>query len=103
MRVSLAFIAKAVALSAGSCLLAGAALAADLGERPWTSGPRQPLAYEGLWAGRSIDPGADVGPPGRPHRRVMGGPDYVGSTFGLGKPPVSGIGPRPDWGRSSYD
>ena len=39
----------------------------------------------------------------RPYRRVMDGPDYVGSSFGLGKPAYSGIGPRPDWGRSSVD
>jgi hypothetical protein len=58
-----------------------------------------PLRY-----GRLYDPYApytEGGP--RPHRRVMGGPDYVGSSFGLGKPAYSGIGPRPDWGRSTYD
>ena len=55
--------------------------------------------YHRLWGGPEVYP--PDGP--RPRRRIMGGPDYVGSTWGLGKPPVSGIGPRPDWGRSNYD
>jgi hypothetical protein len=38
---------------------------------------------------------------GRPARRVTGGPGYVGSDFGLGKPAFTGLGSRPDWGRSS--
>lgn len=38
-----------------------------------------------------------------PPRRVTGGPDYVGSDYGLGKPSYLGIGTRPDWGRSSVD
>ncbi len=39
----------------------------------------------------------------RPVRRIMGGPGYAGTSYGLGKPAYSGIGPRPDWGRSSVD
>lgn len=39
----------------------------------------------------------------RPPRRVTGGPGYVGSDWGLGKPSFYGIGTRPDWGRSSGD
>ena len=34
----------------------------------------------------------------RPARRVMEGPDYAGSPWGLGKPSFWGIGPRPDDG-----
>lgn len=37
---------------------------------------------------------------GRPARRLNGGPGYVGSDYGLGKPSVTGLGTRPDWGRS---
>lgn len=36
-----------------------------------------------------------------PPRRVTGGPGYAGSEYGLGKPAFSGLGSRPDWGRSS--
>lgn len=39
----------------------------------------------------------------RPPRRVTGGPGYVGSEWGLGKPSYYGIGTRPDWGRGSVD
>jgi hypothetical protein len=39
----------------------------------------------------------------RPARRVTGGPGYVGSDYGLGKPAFYGIGSRPDWGRSTVD
>jgi hypothetical protein len=38
-----------------------------------------------------------LGPHGRP---VNGGPGYVGSDYGLGKPAYTGLGTRPDWGRS---
>ena len=44
-----------------------------------------------------VDRPHDRGPP----RRVTGGPGYVGSEFGLGKPAFTGLGSRPDWGRSS--
>ena len=33
-------------------------------------------------------------------RAVNGGPGYVGSDYGLGKPAFTGLGTRPDWGRS---
>ena len=37
----------------------------------------------------------------RPHGRpVNGGPGYVGSDYGLGKPAFTGLGSRPDWGVS---
>lgn len=39
----------------------------------------------------------------RPARVVTGDVGYVGSDWGLGKPSYSGIGSRPDWGRSSID
>jgi hypothetical protein len=42
-------------------------------------------------------------PPGqpRPHGRpINGGPGYVGSDYGLGKPAFTGLGTRPDWGYS---
>ena len=51
-----------------------------------------------------VDPGRrGVPSSARPRRRVTGGPDYVGSDYGLGKPSFSGIGSRPDWGRSSIE
>jgi hypothetical protein len=31
---------------------------------------------------------------------VNGGPGYVGSDYGLGKPAFTGLGSRPDWGHS---
>jgi hypothetical protein len=37
----------------------------------------------------------------RPSRRIMGGPGYAGSEYGLGKPSFWGLGSRPDWGRSN--
>lgn len=75
------------------------ASAADLAPTaPYARGDSGRGSYGELWGEREVLAG-----PFRPARRVMGGPDYVGSPYGLGKPPVSGIGPRPDWGRSSYD
>ena len=42
------------------------------------------------------------GRPPRPYGRpVNGRPGYVGSDYGLGKPAFTGLGSRPDWGRSS--
>jgi len=39
--------------------------------------------------------------PLRAHGRpVNGGPGYVGSDYGLGKPAFTGLGSRPDWGHS---
>lgn len=55
----------------------------------------------GGWPGRAPVAGIPTRP--RPARRVMGGPDYVGSDYGLGKPAFYGLGSRPDWGRSSTD
>lgn len=81
---------------------ASSAGAADLGLPPppdLYAGGAGHHRYHRLWGGPETYP--PDGP--RPRRRIMGGPDYVGSNWGLGKPPVSGIGPRPDWGRSSYD
>jgi hypothetical protein len=77
-----------------SCLEAEAA---DPGSLPAYDSARVP--YGEMWGE------VDVYRQGRlrPARRVMGGPDYVGSAYGLGKPPFSGVGPRPDWGRSSDD
>jgi hypothetical protein len=41
------------------------------------------------------------GAPPPPHGRVVnGGPGYVGSDYGLGKPAFTGLGSRPDWGHS---
>jgi hypothetical protein len=39
----------------------------------------------------------------QPARVVTGDVGYVGSDWGLGKPSYTGIGSRPDWGRSSID
>ena len=85
-------------------LLAGGAEAADL-RAPGPAFRLPPDPYGSpLRYGRLYDPYGPYGEAGlRPHRRVMGGPDYVGSSYGLGKPAYSGIGPRPDWGRSTYD
>ena len=39
--------------------------------------------------------------PARPHgRQLNGGPGYVGSDYGPGKPAFTGLGTRPDWGFS---
>lgn len=59
----------------------------------WEHGPAAPRPH-----GR-----ADATGHGRPPRRVTGGPGYVGSDWGIGKPSYYGVGPRPDWGRSSTD
>lgn len=48
--------------------------------------------------GRSQQPAAVRRPP----TRVVGDSDYAGSVYGLGKP-MSGVGTRPDWGRSNPD
>ena len=91
----------AIALSLGCLAGAATVQGADLREpSPYPAYGGLRPGYEGLWAG---PPMRREGGPLRPHRRVMGGPDYVGDNWGLGKPPVSGIGPRPDWGRSTYD
>lgn len=78
--------------------LAQPAHAADLAET--RSNPVHGPDYGALWAGREPFLQRDYS---RPPRRVLGGPGYVGDNYGLGKPPYSGVGPRPDWGRSSYD
>lgn len=91
---------RALVASTAGLLLAAAAARAD-GPGPDHDG----------WAGsQELGPGfADdrTGRRGsgwpRPARRVTGGPGYVGSEWGLGKPSFYGIGPRPDWGRSSID
>ena len=40
---------------------------------------------------------------GSPPRRIDAGPGYAGSEYGLGKPAFTGLGSRPDWGRSNAD
>ncbi|NNM70805.1 hypothetical protein [Enterovirga aerilata] len=71
--------------------------AADYGSR---SGPGGPPVLEDGAAARSHGYEAWGAPP-RPHRRpVNGGPGYVGSDYGLGKPAFTGLGSRPDWGYS---
>ncbi|MBV9076177.1 MAG: hypothetical protein JO048_01695 [Methylobacteriaceae bacterium] len=35
---------------------------------------------------------------GFPAHPLVGGPGYVGSDYGLGKPAFTGLGTRPDWG-----
>ena len=90
-------------LLAGVLALAGGcASAADLRGPPGGYGERgaRVLQYGELWGrGGPVQPSPCMGV----GRRVMCGADYVGSNYGLGKPAYSGIGPRPDWGRSSYD
>ena len=79
-------------------LLAGLALA---------DGPGPALGEDGESPARSdihgrrsrLDHARHLWPP----RQVTGGPGYVGSDFGLGKPSFYGLGSRPDWGRSSVD
>lgn len=99
---------KLAALLLTAPLLATPASAADLRERGpqgWQERGRPGGAYQGgpsygdLWQ-RSGPPRFD---PFRPTTRVMGGPDYVGSDYGLAKPSFYGIARRPDWGRSTYD
>lgn len=89
---SWAWAALALALPCGTALADGSVpdpgMAAEEPTRPILSGRRPTLDRDGLV---------------RPRRRVTGGPDYVGSDYGLGKPSFYGIGSRPDWGRSSID
>lgn len=67
-------------------------------------GPDPAPFDEGRWGGPiGLDAPGRSGESRRPARRVTGGPDYVGSEYGLGKPSFYGIGTRPDWGRSSAD
>lgn len=91
------------ALLLTASLLSNPTFAADLRERGphgWQERGRQGgPSYGELW-GRS---GPSPTDPFRPTTRVMGGPDYVGSDYGLAKPSFYGIARRPDWGRSSYD
>jgi hypothetical protein len=75
-------------------LALGSAAAAD---RPGRDGP--PGLGERNAA--EADGYAAWGRPVRPHGRpVNGGPGYVGSDYGLGKPAYTGLGTRPDWGFS---
>lgn len=87
----------------GAVLLAGSAgavAAADLA-RP-SYGELEPDRAGPSYGGRLYDAyGREIST--RPRRRVTGGPGYVGSEYGLGKPSFYGIGTRPDWGRSSAD
>jgi len=77
----------------------GRASAADLpSASSYPRGSSGGVSYGELWSGRAV-----VAGPARPVRRLMGDSNYVGSVYGLGKPAYSGVGPRPDWGRSSYD
>ena len=85
------------ALAAAFIALAslGSGRAADLDIRP--DGPivlqdraEVDIQRHGAW-GRAPRP---HGPP------VTGGPGYVGSDYGLGKPAFTGLGTRPDWGVS---
>ena len=62
---------------------------------------------ERFGTGYAPEPSPDYAPPRgsgghgpRPGRRVDGGPGYVGSDYGLGRPAFTGLGSRPDWGRS---
>lgn len=85
-------------------LLAGPALADGPGPRPVADARRGPAAEWDDVSGAGAEPPA-AGLPARlrPARRVTGGPDYVGSDYGLGKPAFYGLGSRPDWGRSHTD
>ena len=85
-----------LAAAATLVLGAGAAPAADRpGERVRPSLP-PPQARHGGPAMYGSWPPA---PPAY-SRPVNGGPGYVGSDYGLGKPAFTGLGSRPDWGRS---
>ena len=77
-----------------------AAVAADYDLRSPSGSTIAPGGY-----GIPLDPARSVpeGALGRPARRVVGGPDYAGTEYGLGKPSFYGMAPRPDWGRSSID
>ncbi|MDB5559113.1 MAG: hypothetical protein JWQ36_2047 [Enterovirga sp.] len=76
---------------------AGPAEAADPRDGVRAGGPRVVRErtiveheHDGAW-------GRPPRPLGRP---VTGGPGYVGSDYGLGKPAFTGLGSRPDWGFS---
>ncbi|MDB5591697.1 hypothetical protein [Enterovirga sp.] len=85
--------------------LAVTALAAVAGATPaWASEPGAAPVRTEFDSAFPRWRGAASSPPGlRPARRVTGGPGYVGSEWGLGKPSYYGIGTRPDWGRDSTD
>jgi hypothetical protein len=62
-----------------------------------------PHVGSGYGSDRDVLSRRSTSSPGRPYRPVAGGPGYVGSDYGLGKPAVTGLGSRPDWGRSFVD
>jgi hypothetical protein len=92
---------------AASLPLLGAMILAGLGvssarAADWPLGPTRdrPLVLQDRTEAdgeRYIDPSSRPRPHGRP---VNGGPGYVGSDYGLGKPAYTGLGSRPDWGYS---
>jgi hypothetical protein len=85
-----------VALVLGAAT-AGAGAAADLEPSPGAgqAGLQQHRMFtEGERYGASARAPRSVGRP------VNGGPGYVGSDYGLGKPAFTGLGSRPDWGFS---
>lgn len=71
----------------------GSAAGADL---------EDPRAYGLPGYGRHGSGPPERGPiaPHHPPRVVTRQPGYVGSDYGLGKPAFTGLGSRPDWGRS---
>ena len=84
-------------------------LAGLLAAAPAASSEPAPAVDEGRPAPIGRNPGrllaprsAGAEPAGRIPRAVEGGPGYVGSDYGLGKPAFTGLGSRPDWGRSGY-
>lgn len=96
IRVHLA-LSLALALAVGAFLAGRAAPARADGP-----GPDGPMEVDRDTPAPTYGrPFREVSP--RPQRRVTGGPGYVGSEWGLGKPSYYGIGTRPDWGRSSGD
>ena len=90
-------------LIAASLLAGGtvAALPADAGEPVYKDLERfganpvdRPLADDRTRAGTA-------GTSPHPVRVFTRSPGYAGSDYGLGKPAFTGLGSRPDWGRSS--
>jgi hypothetical protein len=90
---------------AASLALVGATILAALGpamaaDRPLGIHRERPLVLQERTEVEVDRYGPSLAQP-RPHGRpVNGGPGYVGSDYGLGKPAFTGLGSRPDWGYS---
>jgi hypothetical protein len=90
--------AASLALVGATFLAAfGPAMAAD---RPLGASRERPLVLQERTEEQVDRYGPSLAQPRPLGRPVTGGPGYVGSDYGLGKPAFTGLGSRPDWGYS---